>query len=146
MSRSSGRCDVRLWVSSSAVDTDFVAKLVDVYPPSADYPEGYALLLSEGILRMRYRDDRPVGERDRAGRGLRDRARPPADRQRIQARPPHPPGCLELGLSRVRRNPNTGEPLGEHTHTVVAHQTLYHDAVRPLQIVLPVQSGNLSGE
>ena len=35
-------------------------------------------------------------------------------------------------------NPNTGEPLGRHTHTIVAHQTLFHDAMRPSRIVLPV--------
>ena len=38
-----GPVSVRLWISSTAADTDFTAKLVDVYPPSADYPEGYAL-------------------------------------------------------------------------------------------------------
>ncbi len=54
-----GALETRFWVSSSAVDTDFVAKLIDVYPPSEDYPDGYALLLSEGVVRMRYRDDRP---------------------------------------------------------------------------------------
>jgi putative CocE/NonD family hydrolase len=45
-----------LWVSSSAPDTDFVVKLLDVHPPSADYPTGYALLLSNGLLRARYRE------------------------------------------------------------------------------------------
>ena len=35
-----GPVSVRLWASSTAVDTDFTAKLVDVYPPSEDYPKG----------------------------------------------------------------------------------------------------------
>ena len=35
-------------------------------------------------------------------------------------------------------NPNTGEPLGRHSHTVVAHQTLYHDAERASRVVLPI--------
>ena len=35
-----GRLVVKLWASTSAVDTDFTAKLVDVYPPSADFPRG----------------------------------------------------------------------------------------------------------
>ncbi len=47
---------VNLWVSSSAVDTDFTAKLIDVYPPSRDYPEGYALNLTDGILRTKFRE------------------------------------------------------------------------------------------
>lgn len=52
-----GRCLVRLWVSSTAADTDFTAKLIDVYPPTSDYPDGYALLLQDSIIRMRYRAD-----------------------------------------------------------------------------------------
>ena len=51
-----GPVSVQLWVSSSAVDTDFTAKLIDVYPPSADYPEGYALNLTDGILRVKFRE------------------------------------------------------------------------------------------
>lgn len=52
---------VRLRVSTDAPDTDFTAKLVDVYPPSKDYPRGYALNISDGIFRLRYRKgwDRP---------------------------------------------------------------------------------------
>ena len=57
-----GRVAVELTVSSSAVDTDFTAKLVDVYPPNEDYPEGYDLLLNDSIIRMRFREgfDREV--------------------------------------------------------------------------------------
>ena len=50
-----GPIDVTLRVSSSAVDTDFTAKLVDVYPPYEDYPEGYHLNLCDSIIRARYR-------------------------------------------------------------------------------------------
>ncbi|MFA5964694.1 MAG: CocE/NonD family hydrolase [Sphingomonas sp.] len=50
-----GTVIAHLRVSSSAVDTDFTIKLVDLYPPSADYPRGYALNLAHGILRSRYR-------------------------------------------------------------------------------------------
>jgi putative CocE/NonD family hydrolase len=39
-------------------------------------------------------------------------------------------------------NPNTGEPLGRHTHTRVAHNRVYVDAARPSQIVLPVISAD----
>lgn len=35
-------------------------------------------------------------------------------------------------------NPNTGEPLNQNTKTVVAINTIYHDAHHPLNIVLPV--------
>lgn len=45
-----------LMVASSAVDTDFTIKLVDVHPANQDYPEGYALNLAHGILRTRFRN------------------------------------------------------------------------------------------
>jgi putative CocE/NonD family hydrolase len=51
-----GGVAVTLWVSSSTVDTDFIAKLLDVYAPSADYPEGYHLNLADSIIRCRFRD------------------------------------------------------------------------------------------
>ena len=49
-----GPVTVRLFISSDCPDTDFTAKLIDVYPPSADYPEGYALNLTDGIFRCRF--------------------------------------------------------------------------------------------
>ena len=51
-----GVIEANLWISSDAVDTDFTIKLIDVYPPGEDYPEGYALNLTDGILRCRYRE------------------------------------------------------------------------------------------
>lgn len=51
-----GQAVADLFVSSTAADTDITIKIVDVYPPSADYPDGYALNIAHGILRMRFRD------------------------------------------------------------------------------------------
>ena len=45
----------KLWISSSAVDTDFTAKLIDVYPPNEDYPAGYHMNIVDSIIRTRYR-------------------------------------------------------------------------------------------
>ena len=50
-----GQVVARLFVSSSCVDTDFTIKLIDVYPPSTDYPAGFAMNLAHGILRARFR-------------------------------------------------------------------------------------------
>ncbi|WP_044559891.1 CocE/NonD family hydrolase [Azospirillum sp. B4] len=57
-----GTPEAVLHVSSDRLDTDFTVKLVDVHPPSADYPRGYAMNLAHGILRTRYRQgwERPV--------------------------------------------------------------------------------------
>jgi putative CocE/NonD family hydrolase len=133
-----GPLRTRFWVSSSAVDTDFTARLIDVYPPSADYPEGYALLIAEGILRLRYRDDRPVGE-----------PITPGDVYEISIELQPTSNVFKRG-HRIRLdvsssafpqydvNPNTGEPLGRHTRTLVAHQTVFHDAERASHLVLPI--------
>src|SRR5690606_7789765 len=50
-----GPIEVVLYVSSSAVDTDFTAKLIDQYPANRDYTDGYALELTFSIRRCRYR-------------------------------------------------------------------------------------------
>lgn len=50
-----GSVVAQLHVSSSAPDTDFTIKLVDVYPPNPDYPQGFAMNLTHGILRARFR-------------------------------------------------------------------------------------------
>ena len=51
-----GPIEVILWVSSSATDTDFTARLVDVCPATDGHPEGYHLPLADSILRVRFRD------------------------------------------------------------------------------------------
>ena len=58
-----------LYVSSSAPDTDFTAKLVDVYP------DGTAFNIQEGILRARYREGFEQESLDETRRGLRDQDR-----------------------------------------------------------------------
>lgn len=57
-----GPIEVHLSVSTSAVDTDFTAKIIDEYPPNEDYPGGFAMNLCDGIRRLRYRGGRQVGE------------------------------------------------------------------------------------
>ena len=57
-----GPVSARLTVRSNAPDTDLHVKLIDVYPPSADYPQGFAMNLSHGVLRLKFRNswDRPT--------------------------------------------------------------------------------------
>lgn len=134
-----GPLTVKLWASSSAVDTDFTAKLIDVYPPNADYPDGYALNLADSIIRARYRSGYERGELLTPGEVYEFTI------------VPYPIGNvfkvghrirLDISSSNFPRfdvNPNTGEPLGQSNRMLIAEQTIHHDARRPSQIVLPLQ-------
>lgn len=135
-----GPVTARLRVSSSAPDTDFTAKLVDVYPPNADYPEGFDLNITDGILRARYRDSREEASFMTPGEvyEIEIRLFPTANRFRAGHRI-----RLEISSSNYPRfdpNPNTGEPLGRHTRTEIAENVIHHSAIHPSALVLPVSS------
>ena len=133
-----GAAEALLWVSSDAVDTDLTAKLLDVYPPSVDYPRGYHLNLADTILRTRHRNGFEGGELMEPG-------------QVYQVRIPLPPVSnlfarghrirVDIASSNFPRfdvNPSTGEPVGRHTRTLKARNTVYADRSRPSHIVLPI--------
>jgi putative CocE/NonD family hydrolase len=128
----------RLWVSSDGPDTDFTAKLVDVHPPNEDYPQGYAMNLADGIRRARYRAGYARGEPMQPGQvyelevdlGPTSNLFKAGHRIRVD--------LSSSNFPRFDVNPNTGEPLGRHTHTRVARNTVYVDAARPSHILLPV--------
>ncbi|MBI1874763.1 MAG: CocE/NonD family hydrolase [Acidobacteria bacterium] len=133
-----GPIDVVLFGASTAVDTDFTAKLIDVYPPSRDYPDGYDLNITDGILRARYRTSPEKPELMRSGEIYRCKVElfPTANvfkkghRIRID--------ISSSNFPRFDPNPNTGEPLAKHTRIVVAKNSIYHDAMHPSHVVLPV--------
>jgi putative CocE/NonD family hydrolase len=136
-----GAVTVRLWIASSAVDTDFTAKLVDEYPPSEDYPDGYHLGLCDSIIRCRYREgwDREVplepGVPAEVTIVLPPTSNLFAAGHRIRV------DVSSSNFPRLDVNPNTGEPMGRHTHTLVARQTVFVEAGRPSRVVLPVIPG-----
>ncbi|MGE3887409.1 MAG: CocE/NonD family hydrolase, partial [Vicinamibacterales bacterium] len=119
-------------------DTDFTAKLVDVYPPSRDYPAGVDLNVADSIVRARYRNGAKTATMLQPGtpvemiiemyptslvfkRGHRIR--------------------LDISSSNFPRfdvNPNTGEPLNQQRQWRVATNAVYHDAEHPSRIVLPI--------
>ncbi len=136
-----GRMTVHLWISSSALDTDFTAKVVDVHPANEDYPEGFDMLLNDSVIRCRYRE------------GFDHEAMlAPGEIYPVTIELPPTSNLFDVGhrirvdisssnWPRLDVNPNTGEPMGQHTHTVVAEQTVYVDAAHPSHIVLPVIPG-----
>jgi uncharacterized protein len=133
-----GPIRVRLWVATSTPDTDFTAKLIDVYPASPDYPDGYALNLTDGILRMRFRRSWTSPEPVIPGDVYEITIEPQAISNRFVAGHRIRLDVSSSNFPRFDVNPNTGEPLGRHTGTRPATQTVFHDSVRRSHVVLPV--------
>ena len=97
---------VKLWVSSTAPDTDFTAKLIDEIPPNPDYPLGFDLNLGDSILRTRYREGpRPPGTPARAGRNRRNYHHALSECECVQERTPDSRRLFEQQLPQVRRQP-----------------------------------------
>jgi len=128
-----GPVTVKLWAASSAPDTDFTAKLVDVHP------DGFAHNVLDRIVRARYRNgskSQPslitpgqayeytielgnTGTMFREGHTIR----------------------LEISSSNFPhydRNPNTGHPIGQDAKLRTAEQTILHDAAHLSYVELPI--------
>jgi len=133
-----GPVDVKLWASSSAVDTDFTAKLIDVHPPWPDFPAGIDMNIEDGIIRARFRNSLEKQELMKPGvvSEFTVKLYPTSNvfkaGHRIR---------LDISSSNFPRfdvNPNTGEPLNGHRRMITATNTIYHDAAHPSHVVLPV--------
>jgi putative CocE/NonD family hydrolase len=127
-----GPVTMKLWAASSAPDTDFTAKLVDVDP------SGFARNLTDGIVRARYRESTARATPIEPGRvyeytiDLWATANVFKAGHRIR---------LEVSSSnfpRFDRNPNTGHALGVDAELRPAMQTVLHDATHPSHVVLPI--------
>ena len=136
-----GPIEVVLYASSSAVDTDFTAKLVDVYPPSADYPGGFDMNLSDALVRASYRDDRKTRDLIEPDKVYRLVIRPFATANVFKKGHRIRIDISSSNFPRFDVNPNTGEPLGRHRRSVSADNTVYHDRERPSHVLLPVLPG-----
>ncbi|HWP68915.1 MAG TPA: CocE/NonD family hydrolase, partial [Rectinemataceae bacterium] len=135
-----GPVSAELWVSSDCPDTDFTLKLIDVYPPAEDYPGGFAMNVTDGIARARYRDSWEHPSLMEEGKIYR---------LRVEA---FPTSNLFLSGHKIRldisssnfphfdANPNTGEPEGASTGTRVALNTVHLGKARPSRLFLPIIS------
>ena len=134
-----GPVDVVLYAASSARDTDFTAKLIDVHP------DGTAYNLTEGIIRARFRKSvwgEPI-------------LLTPGEVYRYTLRL-HPTSNVFRRGHRIRvhltssnfplwdRNPNTGNPQGLDDQLMTAEQTVYHDRDNPSHILLPVIAAKIA--
>lgn len=133
-----GEIEVKLYASSSAKDTDFTAKLIDVYPPSSEWPGGFALNIGDGIVRARFRESlkseklMTPGEVYEFTIKLYPTSNVFKKGHRIRV------DISSSNFPRFDVNPNTGEPLNRQRLSQVAQQTVYHDAEHPSRIVLPM--------
>lgn len=133
-----GRVEASLSVSSSAVDTDFTIKLVDVYAPSADFPSGFHLNLCDTILRCRYRKSWTEPELMDPGKIYEITIPLPTTSNLFAAGHRIRVDISSSNFPRFDVNPNTGEPVGQHTHSVRANNTVFVNAAHPSRVVLPV--------
>lgn len=127
-----GPLTVNLYASSSAPDTDFMAKLVVVQP------DGFSFNLADGVLRARYREGFETPKLIKPGEVLHYEIDVWATSYVLQEGERLRVDITSSNFPRLNRNPNTGAPFGETTEMVPAEQTIYLDKTRPSHIVLPV--------
>lgn len=127
-----GPVKVVLYASSSAKDTDFTAKLLDVYP------DGKAYNLLDGIIRARYRSSFTDPTLIEPGKiyeyAIELWATSNVFKQGHRIRV----DVSSSNFPRYDRNPNTGHSFGVDAELTTAAQTVYHDAQHPSHIVLPL--------
>jgi len=127
-----GPLEAVIYAESSARDTDFTAKLVDVYP------DGRAIHLAEGILRARHRASMEAMELLVPGEvaEFRIELAPTSNlflkghRVRVE--------ISSSNFPRFDRNLNTGEDIFRSTRMQTARQTILHSAEYPSHVILPI--------
>jgi putative CocE/NonD family hydrolase len=127
-----GPIKLELFAKSSAVDTDFTAKLVDVWP------DGFAQNLTEGIVRARYRESQEKAEFINPGQVYKFTVDLWATSNVFKKG-----HVLRLEVSssnfpRFDRNMNTGEEQARAQKYVSATNTIYHDGEHPSALILPI--------
>ena len=127
-----GRILTKVYAASSATDTDFTAKLVDVHP------NGYAQLLAEGIIRARYRNSFKKQELLTPEEvyeytvDLWSVSHVFQKGHKIQVE------ISSSNFPKYDRNPNTGHKFGEDAELEKATQMMYHNSQYPSHIIFPV--------
>ena len=129
---------VELWASSSAKDTDFTAKLLDVCPPNADYPDGFEMNLCDGIKRARYRESREQEKLMEPGTIYKFIIDLQATGNKFKKGHRIRVDISSSSFPQYDVNPNTGAALWSSGEVQIARQSVYHDAEHPSHVVLPV--------
>jgi putative CocE/NonD family hydrolase len=130
-----GPVSVKLFAATDGPDTDWMIKLVDVYP------DGTAMPVSEGILRARFREGLDKMKLLTPGQvyeydiELTGTANVFKKGHRIRV------DITSSNFPQFDRNPNTGDPLGTSARVRIANQTIHHGGAQASYIRLPVVSG-----
>ncbi|HEU0007445.1 MAG TPA: CocE/NonD family hydrolase [Terriglobia bacterium] len=127
-----GYITLDLFAASSASDTDFTAIVADVDPA------GYARYLTDGIVRARYRNSTEKPEPIVPGQVYKYTLDLWATGNLFKASHQIRLYVSSSNFPRFNRNLNTGEATLGSTKSLVAKQTIYHDAQHPSALVLPV--------
>lgn len=127
-----GPVTLDLYVSTSAADTDFTGKLVDVWP------NGFAQNLTEGILRLRYRTSQETPELAKSGQTYHISVDLVATSNVFLTGHKLRLEVSSSNFPRFDRNLNTGEEQAHGTRMVKATNTIYHDKARPSALILPI--------
>jgi putative CocE/NonD family hydrolase len=127
-----GFISLELYAATSAVDTDFTALLVDVDE------SGYARLLTDGIVRARYRETTRNATEVVPGKVYKYTIDLWATANVFKAGHRIRLYVSSSNFPRFNRNLNTGEDLSASTRSVRARQTIYHDRERSSALILPL--------
>jgi uncharacterized protein len=127
-----GPVTLDLYVSSSAVDTDFTGMLVDVWP------NGFAQNLTSGILRMRYRNSQEKPEIANPGETYHVTVDLWATSNVFLAGHKLRLEVSSSNFPRFDRNLNTGEIQSRGTRMIKATNVIYHDKAHPSALIVPV--------
>jgi putative CocE/NonD family hydrolase len=127
-----GFISLELYASTSAVDTDFTALLVDVDP------SGYARFLTDGIVRARYREGAIQASEVTPGKVYKYMIDLWATANVFKVGHRIRLYISSSNFPRFNRNLNTGDPLASAKRSVIAHQNVYHDRKYSSALVLPI--------
>jgi hypothetical protein len=133
-----GPITVKLYASSTALDTDFTAKLIDVYPPDKDFPSGFEMNLTDGIIRARFRNSPEKQALMKPGEVYEFTIEPYGTANVFKKGHRIRIDISSSNFPRFDVNPNTGEPLGMSRRRIKADNTVYHDLIRPSHVLLPM--------
>jgi len=127
-----GPVRAHLSASSTAVDTDFMVKLLDVWP------NGFAQRLTDGMVRARYRAGGREPSLIEPGKiygfdvDLWNTCQEFGKGHRVRLE------VTSSAFPKYDRNQNTGEPLGKTANMKVAEQAIHHDVETPSYVILPI--------